>query len=122
VVDERRCELSGVVPVFNEEESIAPLVNALTSVLRRTRRPFEIIFVDDGSTDNSAERLATAVATHPEIKIMECALEALGLFRLISLNLPTTSSTISWPMACRILMLYDAALHAGPPIRYMLCA
>ena len=64
-------ELSVIVPVFNEEESIAPLVNALISVLGATRRRFEIIFVDDGSTDTSLERLSTAVATHPEIKIIE---------------------------------------------------
>jgi dolichol-phosphate mannosyltransferase len=64
-------ELSVIVPVFNEEESIVPLVNALMSVLRRTGRRFEIIFVDDGSTDRSAERLSTAVATHPEIKVIQ---------------------------------------------------
>ena len=64
-------ELSVIVPVFNEEESIAPLVKALMSVLGRTGRDFEIIFVDDGSTDRSAERLANAVAAHPEIKVIQ---------------------------------------------------
>ena len=42
-----RIDLSVIVPVFNEEESIAPLVKALMSVLERTGRDFEIIFVDD---------------------------------------------------------------------------
>jgi dolichol-phosphate mannosyltransferase len=64
-------ELSVIVPVFNEEESIAPLVSALVSVLDRTKRRFEIIFVDDGSTDSSAEKLFTAVATHPAIRIIQ---------------------------------------------------
>jgi glycosyltransferase involved in cell wall biosynthesis len=64
-------ELSVIVPVFNEEESIAPLVDSLISVLGRTGRDFEIIFVDDGSTDRSTERLANAVAAHPEIKIIQ---------------------------------------------------
>jgi glycosyltransferase involved in cell wall biosynthesis len=64
-------ELSIVVPVFNEEESIAPLVKSLMSVLGRTGLHFEVIFVDDGSTDSSAERLADAVAAHPEIKVIQ---------------------------------------------------
>jgi glycosyltransferase involved in cell wall biosynthesis len=64
-------ELSVIVPVFNEEKSVAPLVKALMSVLGRTGRDFEIIFVDDGSTDRSAERLANAVAAHPEIRVIQ---------------------------------------------------
>src|SRR5262249_52983132 len=64
-------QLSVIVPVFNEEESIAPLVSSLMSVLKRLGRDFEIIFVDDGSTDRSAEKLTNAVAEYPEIKIIQ---------------------------------------------------
>jgi glycosyltransferase involved in cell wall biosynthesis len=64
-------DLSVIVPVFNEEESIAPLVKSLMSVLGQTGRDFEIIFVDDGSTDRSAERLANAIAAHPEIRVIQ---------------------------------------------------
>jgi dolichol-phosphate mannosyltransferase len=64
-------ELSVIVPLFNEEESIAPLVDALISVLDRTGHSFEIIVVDDGSTDRSADRLSAAAATHPEIKVIQ---------------------------------------------------
>ena len=64
-------ELSIIVPVFNEEESIAHLADVLMSVLKRIGRAFEIIFVDDGSTDKSAERLANALAAYPEIKIIQ---------------------------------------------------
>jgi glycosyltransferase involved in cell wall biosynthesis len=64
-------KLSVIVPVFNEQEGIAPLVRALMSVLGRTGRDFEIIFVDDGSTDSSAERLGEAVAVHPEIRVIQ---------------------------------------------------
>jgi glycosyltransferase involved in cell wall biosynthesis len=63
--------LSVIVPVFNEEESIAPLVKSLIGVLRQIGRDFEVIFVDDGSNDRSAERLAKAVAAHPEIKVIQ---------------------------------------------------
>jgi len=46
--------LSVVVPVYNEEESLRPLFEALVPVLREWGKPFEIILVDDGSTDGSA--------------------------------------------------------------------
>jgi glycosyltransferase involved in cell wall biosynthesis len=45
--------ISVVVPVYNEEESLLPLYEALHAALDRTGRSFEIIFVDDGSRDGS---------------------------------------------------------------------
>jgi glycosyltransferase involved in cell wall biosynthesis len=46
-------DISIVVPVFNEEGSVPELQRKLTSVLRGMGRPYEIIYVDDGSTDAS---------------------------------------------------------------------
>jgi glycosyltransferase involved in cell wall biosynthesis len=66
-----RTQLSIVVPVFNEEDSIEPLVESLVSVLRQMGRAFEIIFVNDGSTDRSAERLFGAATVYPEIKVID---------------------------------------------------
>lgn len=48
---ERAIELSVVVPVRNEEESIAPLVDRICGALRGLGKPWELILVDDGSTD-----------------------------------------------------------------------
>lgn len=45
--------LSVVIPVFNEEENLAELYQRLSSVLDQVKDTAEIIFVDDGSTDNS---------------------------------------------------------------------
>lgn len=64
-------KLSVVVPVFNEEDSIGPLIAALMTVLHRMGRDFEIILVNDGSTDRSADMLAAAVAKHPEVRVIE---------------------------------------------------
>jgi undecaprenyl-phosphate 4-deoxy-4-formamido-L-arabinose transferase len=44
---------SVVIPVFNEEENLKPLYERLTTVLRTLRKSYEIIFVDDGSSDHS---------------------------------------------------------------------
>jgi dolichol-phosphate mannosyltransferase len=66
-----KAQLSIIVPVFNEEDSIEPLVRSLVSVLRRIGREFEIILVNDGSTDRSAEKLSSAAAEYSEIKVIE---------------------------------------------------
>jgi glycosyltransferase involved in cell wall biosynthesis len=55
--------LSLVIPAFNEVDSLEPLVAEIDEALADLGRPFEIVFVDDGSTDGSyavMERLAAA--------------------------------------------------------------
>ena len=55
--------LSLVIPVYNEVDSLEPLVAEIDETLVAADRPFEIVFVDDGSTDGSCavmERLAAA--------------------------------------------------------------
>jgi len=49
--------LSVVIPVFNEEPNIRPLCEELRFHLERIPRPYEVILVDDGSTDGSAAAL-----------------------------------------------------------------
>ena len=48
-------DLSVVIPVYNEEENLLPLWDELRSVLEALRLSFEVVFVDDGSRDRSAE-------------------------------------------------------------------
>ena len=40
-----------VIPLFNEAENVLPLYHALRAVMQETGRTWEVIFVDDGSTD-----------------------------------------------------------------------
>jgi glycosyltransferase involved in cell wall biosynthesis len=62
--------LSIVVPIHNEEPSILPLYDRLTAVLESLRKPFEIIFVDDASTDRSFDLLANLVETDNRLKVI----------------------------------------------------
>ena len=62
--------LSIVVPVHNEERSILPLYDRLTAVLSATGRTYEIIFIDDASTDRSVELLANLVLTDGKLKVI----------------------------------------------------
>ena len=45
--------ISVVIPIFNEDRSVALLLDELRSALEPLRRPWEAVFVDDGSTDGS---------------------------------------------------------------------
>jgi glycosyltransferase involved in cell wall biosynthesis len=58
-------DLSLVIPVFNEEESIQELTEWIKKVCTNDRLSYEIIFIDDGSTDSSWERIKSiAVKDH----------------------------------------------------------
>ena len=59
--------LSVVVPLYNEEDSLAPLVERLLSSLRPLGKPFELVLVDDGSSDGTAHRLAELSERVPEL-------------------------------------------------------
>lgn len=62
--------VSVIIPLFNEVENVEPLCAALTESLADLGRPFEVIFVDDGSTDGTAEKLALAIEGSPEFKMI----------------------------------------------------
>jgi glycosyltransferase involved in cell wall biosynthesis len=62
--------LSIVIPVHNEEPSLLPLYDRLTSVLESIQTPYEILFVDDASTDRSFELLANLVETDGRLKVI----------------------------------------------------
>src|SRR4029077_764454 len=62
--------LSLVIPVHNEERSILPLYDRLTAVLEGLQRPYEILFIDDASTDRSFDLLGNLVETDARLKVI----------------------------------------------------
>jgi glycosyltransferase involved in cell wall biosynthesis len=62
--------LSVVVPIHNEEPSILPLYDRLTAVLMRLGRTWEIVFVDDASTDRSRELLGNLAQTDAHLRVI----------------------------------------------------
>jgi len=59
--------LSIVVPIYNEEESLPFLVNQLLEVLQPMEETFELVLVNDGSSDNSAEVIRKLSFQIPEL-------------------------------------------------------
>lgn len=60
-------DYSIVIPVYNEEESLSPLLDEIMQAVGSLNRPYEIIFVNDYSSDTSTEILESFVRKFPEI-------------------------------------------------------
>jgi glycosyltransferase involved in cell wall biosynthesis len=64
-------DLSIVVPVLDEEDNVAPLYERLSKALRALGRSYEIIVVDDGSRDDTYERLAQLADGDNALKLIK---------------------------------------------------
>ena len=63
--------LSIVIPVYNEESNLVPLIERLYPVVKEMETSFEIIFTNDGSRDRSLEILRDLVDSYPGVKVIE---------------------------------------------------
>jgi glycosyltransferase involved in cell wall biosynthesis len=63
-------EISLVIPVFNEEENLPVLAGEIRDAMDPTGRPYEVIYVDDGSTDGSPAVLRSLAESDPHVRIV----------------------------------------------------
>lgn len=63
--------ISLVIPIYNEEAIIDELLYRSLATLKEINRPFEIIIVDDGSKDNSLQKLLEHRKNDPRVKVVE---------------------------------------------------
>jgi glycosyltransferase involved in cell wall biosynthesis len=61
-------DISIIVPLLNEEESLPELYSWIARVIKSMNKSFEVIFIDDGSTDNSWEVITSLQSKHPEVR------------------------------------------------------
>jgi dolichol-phosphate mannosyltransferase len=69
MIDAAAISLSVVVPVYNEEGNVGPLVREIVAALRSVT-PFEIVYIDDCSTDGTLTALAALKAEVPELRVV----------------------------------------------------
>lgn len=68
---DERVEISIIVPILNEEENIRPLYSELTDTLSALNKRYEIIFIDDGSTDKGFEALACIQKEDTNVRVIQ---------------------------------------------------
>ena len=59
-----------LIPVFNEEDNVLPLARSISRVMCAEQRSFEVLFVDDGSSDRTVKRLQEESDQIPELRIV----------------------------------------------------
>lgn len=65
--------LSLVIPCYNEQENVPELLRRVEAALGRIGKPFEVLIVDDGSTDNTPRLLAEGMRRFPWLRVLRMA-------------------------------------------------
>jgi glycosyltransferase involved in cell wall biosynthesis len=63
--------LSIIIPAYNEEDNIEPVYRELKSVLSETGHPYEILFIDDGSTDQTFQKMKSIQIMDDSVRIIK---------------------------------------------------
>jgi glycosyltransferase involved in cell wall biosynthesis len=98
-------DLSIVVPIYNEEENVDDLIAAITAAMQDYTDSYEVVLVDDGSTDRSFEILKRHAVTNPKIRVIRFGINY-GQTAAISAGFHNARG--------RILVTMDADLQNDP--------
>jgi dolichol-phosphate mannosyltransferase len=69
-------EISLVIPVYNEEPNLPPLAGEIRQAMRTLGRPYEVLLVDDGSTDGSLATMIRLASGDPAVRVIRQARNA----------------------------------------------
>lgn len=67
----KKLDISIIVPAYNEEKNVPLLYEKITSVVRRMKRSYELIFIDDGSRDQTLARLTAISRSDPSVIVIK---------------------------------------------------
>src|SRR5258705_5281178 len=65
--------LSLVIPCYNEQENVPTLLQRVETALNAIGKPYEVILIDDGSTDSTPAILAEAMTKSPWLRVIRMA-------------------------------------------------
>lgn len=69
-MDSAELELSVVVPVYNEQDNVVPLVEEIVAALEPSGRHYEIVYVDDASRDDTLKVLRELMTRQPRLRVV----------------------------------------------------
>ena len=64
------CKISLIIPVYNEEKSIKPFLSRVLPIVKESVRDYEIVFIDDGSMDNTLSNIIIEQQNNPQIRVI----------------------------------------------------
>ncbi len=64
-----RTKVSVIIPAYNEEDNVQPLLDQFDEVIKKSGAEWEVIYVNDGSTDRTEERARKATRSYPWLKV-----------------------------------------------------
>ena len=67
---DKQLDISIVAPVFNERDNLNEVISSVLKVMKAQNQTFELIIIDDGSTDGSEKLLTAAVDNHLELRVL----------------------------------------------------
>ena len=99
--------LSVIIPIYNEEASLPALYARLTSVVQGMQMPYELVFVNDGSTDRSFELLLELAAADDHVRYIDLS-RNFGHQIAVSAGLDAVSGSV--------VVIIDADLQDPPEL------
>ncbi|MDH4136511.1 MAG: glycosyltransferase family 2 protein [Anaerolineae bacterium] len=63
--------ISAVMPAYNEEDNVGPIVEAMVATIAPLTDDYEIIVVDDGSRDGTAQKVKEAAQKYPQARLVQ---------------------------------------------------
>jgi glycosyltransferase involved in cell wall biosynthesis len=98
-MDVETVDISLVVPLYNESESVDVFFREVLPFLKKTKRPFEILCINDGSSDDTLEKLIKAKKKYSQIKIIDFS-RNFGKDAAITAGLDYANGKCVIPMDC----------------------
>jgi dolichol-phosphate mannosyltransferase len=86
-------EVAVIVPVFNEEDNVLPMAREVSEAMRKAGRSYELVFVDDASTDGTWKTIEEARRQFPNVRGLRHAVNS-GQSAALWTGIQATSSEI----------------------------